>query len=148
MNDNITNILEMDLTSVDDSFPLIKDKTLVDLEVVSMTVRPTKDNPDRSVLEVVYRTCGPTVGTKGQTVNSGFPIYDRIGITPSEKVDSDSIARRLKVLRKGLTSDASGQFAPLSQYIGKVALAELGVQIDKTGQFSDKNVIRKFVPRA
>lgn len=141
------NILALDLTTVDDSFPLIKNKTIVEATVAKMEIVPNKAQSGH-VLKIGLKTNSAAPSTTGGTVPAGSFIWDQVGITPTEKSTTDDIAKRLKRIRKGITGLEGGSFGDPAQYINCKVVIEIGIQTDKNGKFPDKNVVSKYIPIA
>lgn len=140
ITDDPADILSVDLSGVDTSFPLLP-AGLYDLVVDGVKVEPNKAGNGRNVV-IALKTTTDTTSVKGEALNKGFPITTYISLTPAEKYNEASIKRGLALFQQAC--GIKGQFQPVSQYKDKIVRCKVTIRPAK-GEFEESNSI-KFVP--
>lgn len=139
MSDN--DILGTDLTSVESSFPILP------AGAYEVTIREMKTEPNKagtgSNLKMKYSLNNPAVSREGKSVNAGYPVFDLISITKTEKYDP---MPRLAQFKEAATGNKIGGFAPIEQYIGCTMTVQLGVE--ESEQYGSKNTVKRYVKKS
>lgn len=141
------NLLTTDLTSVDVSRPVLEKGGPLRFTVADMQVVKNKAG-DKDMIVTTFKSVFPWKSTKGEVVNPGFTVTERLVITATEKKTEESILKDVARLRLSITGNQSGSFMPLDQYIGKSVDALVDVETDETGQYGEQNRLRKMQPAA
>ena len=82
-------------------FPLLMPDRICEFKISKSTVAKTKDDENRDALTLVCKTEHDYTGADGKPLRSGFTVYKRIGITPSEEKE-DKRARTWKNIGEDL----------------------------------------------
>lgn len=141
-----TDILNVDLTSVDTSYPLLA-AGVYPFTVAKCEYGKTKDGTG-NLVKIQLKLNVAAKDIKGAPVNVGFTINDQISVTPSEKYTTDMITRALKKFREGVVGKAPGPFAPIDQYVGQTVVANISIEEDKNGKYEPRNRVKAYVPKA
>tara|TARA_R110000787_G_scaffold8323_5_gene27794 strand:- start:401 stop:844 length:444 start_codon:yes stop_codon:yes gene_type:complete len=144
MSDELNALLNEDLGDIDTSRPILKE-TIATMRVKEMQVKSNKAETGNN-LEITLVTMETLPNRKGDDVNANFPVFDIISLTPTEKYDADAIKRRLKEVRVAVHGPGEGAFGTPAEYIGLELEVKIGIQEDKTGKYSDRNVIKRYLP--
>lgn len=73
-------------------FPLLQGDRVMRFEIRKPSMAAGKKNAAQNVLTVPCYTTTDAVGIDGKSINKGWPVYMRIGVTPTEKRDAKKIA--------------------------------------------------------
>ena len=76
-------------------------------------------------------------------VNPGYPLFDLISLTPTEKYDP---RQRLASFMECFLGVKNVPFNPISQYIGLKGMVR--VKVEKDDQYGDKNRIAGYVKKS
>jgi len=142
MIENLNEIFGADLTDVDLTRPLLKPNTVVEMEVFDIKVQENKDQTGNN-LAIFLRTKYQEPDNKGGAFAAGYkPNGTRpteyISLTETDKRDATAIKADLKRFRLAMGLSA-GAFGSPEDYIGKTVKCRVTVEVDKTGQYPDKN---------
>jgi hypothetical protein len=122
--------LDIDLTGVDISRPLLPRQNIRCL-IGDLRIERSEPSKPRSLI-IPLTLDEPAKDTKGDTVNPGFVVTDRILIDPTGGLTQVMINERLarfQVAALGL--DKPGPFGDLSQYAGRKVTVTFDVRPDK-----------------
>lgn len=143
---DITNLLNADLTSVSTDYPVLPED-VYNVSITKMEAVKTKDG-SKDLLEIVVSLDQPAKDREGKPVSAGHQVTDRFSLTPTDKYPVEKIQGRLKQIMESVQGKgASGAFGNPSDYNGQKVVVKLGVEIDATGQYPDKNRISRFIPK-
>lgn len=93
------DILTEDLSGVDTSMPLIRDE-LYEVKLASLKVGKTKAG--KGSLNLRFDTLNETKDIEGKHVNSGYPLFHQVTLTPSEKYTKDQIKKAVAQIAQAL----------------------------------------------
>jgi hypothetical protein len=139
--------LSQDAAAVDTSFPLLP-TGIYDMEITDCGVGASKSKPENQVMTIKMATTQDVTDTKGEHLNKGFPIYYRIGITPTPDYDAKAIAKKLATVLKqcgvaqGITP--RGFINDAKMVVGKVVRVKIAIQKETT-DFPESNSVKSFV---
>lgn len=110
MTQNI-NPLDIDLSTVDTSRPLLQGPQYLDLKVEKAELVPGSKNPAARMLSLELSTTGPAPSVTGDTLGAGIRVFHRANIVPVGKLTFDQITKELGgiVQAAGLTGVKLGQ---------------------------------------
>lgn len=141
--------LDMDLSTIDLSLPLIADG-IYDVRVEKAEMKQTSAGHPMIALELV--TTAPATSIKGEPLNAGVRIFDNINTVATGKATMEMVQRNVAGLVQaakltGATMPTIPQWAP--QLVGRILRVKVGYQpegISKTGKpFKAKNVIAAYL---
>lgn len=139
------DILSQDLSDVSTEMPLLKE-ALCNLTIAAVEVKPSKDGLKQN-LNLTLKTTTDMEAVNGETVNAGFPLYDTVCLTPSEKYSVDMIKRKLASIAKaaGLAT-----IRPFENLVGKVVAVKIRIQKERedaiTGDvYPARNAIKLYI---
>jgi hypothetical protein len=139
--------LSQSVDGIDTSFPLLP-AGLYDFEIVDASVAAAKSNPNGQTMTIKLALTENATDTKGEMLNKGFPIYMRIGLTPTEKYAAKDIAKKLAdVLKKCgyATGVTPRQFISTPRMIvGKIVRAKVAIR-KETDEFPESNEVKSLV---
>jgi hypothetical protein len=138
------SFLDEDLSGVDTSLPLVKEK-IYPLLVAKIEKVATKDNTGE-LIKIQLKLEEDAVDTNGNHINKGFPIFHSIPITPSENYSKDDIKRKVAEFVQA----AGGQrIFPLSTYENAKLFAKVTIQKERTDKngtlWPARNAIGRFL---
>jgi len=135
------DILGTDLSSVESSFPILPGG-MYEVTIAEMKTEANKAGTG-SNLKMKYTLVNPATARDGKTVNAGFPLFDLISITKTEKYDP---TQRLAQFKEAATGNKSGSFAPIEQYIGMTMAIQLSVE--ESAEFGTSNRVKRYIKKA
>lgn len=118
--------LNMDLSEYDEGFDLIPPKTEEEFEIISGEV---KQGQKGRYINWVVVACGKYAGKR---------IWDNMSLTHEVGL------RRLKAMATACGHKNPNYIADTDELVGKRFIGVVGIEIDKNGQFEDKNKITAF----
>lgn len=130
---------------VDTRFPRLQPD-----RVYRLTISATKEVSDKGNDMIVCKlqTTKDEVDTDGRTLHTGFPVFHRIMVTPTDKRTVKDIARDCALLLKaiGKSNITPKQLIddPTTILNGQLVDAKIGIQKAKDG-FPEANVVSSFV---
>lgn len=150
-----TNVppLDVDLSSVDTSFPLLVDG-IYDLRCDKAEIKDTADHKGR-LAELQLVTVAPATGRKGEALEPGATrIFERIMLAPTGKATWDMVLRNMgsvvQAVQGGMpmrcTPQTADQWVPMLQ--GRTFRCRVGYEPagTKNGKsFNEKNVVTQWV---
>ena len=142
--------LDIDLNSIDTSFPHIANGAIADFIVEKIEPFTTKSNAP--ALKLTLKTSTPVQSVKGDTLNSGVTVFHNINLAATGKATAQMVAQNI-----GQFAQAVGLTGTLGEFINggymtaqgrtvraKVAFVAEGP--DKTGTMRKaKNEISSFI---
>lgn len=143
-NNNPTDI---DLSSLDPSFPLISGPQKLDLKVEKAELVPGSKNPDAKMLSLELSTTSPTTDINGDTMAPGARVFHRENYVPVGKLKIDQINRAFAAIVQsaGLSGvTLSGIDSWHKQLEGKVLKCNVIVEPAKDG-YRARNSIGEFI---
>jgi len=147
------SFLDEDLSSVDTSMPVIKGGQILEYEVAGVTEETNKDQTGTNLI-IKIKTVNPTVSTKGETINPGFPmrrtvsLVQALGRAGKQDYDADSIKRMLAQFVESVEGRQKGvpsAIKPLERFAGKHGLMKVTV-VPANDQFPNESNSITFVP--
>lgn len=140
------NILNDDLSNVSTSMPLLTEG-LYDLTIKDVKIEKTKDQTGEMLAISLATTAPATAQGTGEPLAPGFPIFDRIMITPTEKLSVESIKRRVAAFTQAV---GVRSVMPLEQFAGKVVRAKIVVDPERTDKttgrtYEARNAVKTYV---
>lgn len=139
-SNTLIDLDNMDLSTVQTGMPLIPEG-LVELEVVKLELKPNKNGTGQN-LNITYHTTQPITSFEGKLLNPGFPVFDLISLTPTDKYDP---RQRLAEFKEAVTGSKVGAFNPLEQYLNcRVAVR---VKIERNDEYGNKNRIARYIKK-
>ena len=149
----ITNasLLDLDLSSVDTSLPLIADREVVDFIVDGVEKKLTSKGDEMVALKL--KSITPTRSVKGEDLQPGVLVFHNINLVPTGKATMDMVVRNLaEVIQAAGLSGVTYQDFKSSRYTelqGKTLRARVAYipeGPDKTGVVRRaKNEVGLFV---
>ena len=142
--------LDIDLNSIDTSFPLIQNGAIVDLTVDKVENVQTKANSP--MLKLTLKTTTPVASVKGDTLNAGVTVFHNINLAPTGKATGQMVAQNIAQFTQAL-----GLGGTLGEFINggymqaqgrsvRAKIAYIPEGADKTGVIRKaKNEISSFV---
>lgn len=124
--ENPLDMLTEDLSDVSTAMPLLKEG-LYDLTLAGAEVKPTKDGTGNN-LSLTWKTTKVAQDTKGEAIQTGFPLYDTIGMTPSDAYSPENIKRRLAAVAQALGVKT---LQPFDALVGKVAKIKVIIEPER-----------------
>jgi hypothetical protein len=128
----MTDLLDIDLATVDTNFPVVAGPVMLDLLVSKSEVMTN----DAQTWKLELTTTGPTQSTKGDTLNAGIKIFHTANLAATGKATPDMVAKRageliqgglpFKNIREILANPALAQ--------GKTLRCRVGVEAEGTGK--------------
>ncbi len=85
------HLLDLDLGSIDTSFPVIK-SGMVDLVIKECTIVRNSNN-DGDLWTIKMATTRVQKGVKGEDIKDGAVVFHRISLTPTDKYDVEGILK-------------------------------------------------------
>ena len=141
MERDILNELDsMDLSTVPTGVPVLS-PGLVEVSVAELTLTPNKKGTGQN-LNIKMVLTQPAVDTQGNTVNPGFPIYDRISLVQTDKYDPRP---RLAEFKECFTGTKAGAFNPLEQYLGLTG--SVRTKVEQSDEYGTKTVVGRYVKK-
>ena len=141
MSDNpIVDLDNLDLSTVETGLPLLPEG-LCEVTVTKIEAKANKAGTGNN-LNITLATTQPMKSVDGKDINVGFPLFDLISLTPTEKYDPRP---RLAEFKEGVTGSKAGAFNPLEQYIGLPVMVRL--KIEKSEEYGNKNRIARYVKK-
>lgn len=134
------SILSTDLSNEDISRPLLPNGNY-EFTVGEIKQVPTKDKQGQ-MLEITLLLKNPARSSKGEDINPGFKLTERIMLTPKGNLTEDSIRKSLKRFRMACVGNEPGSFAPVDQYLQHTILAKVSIEEDKEGKYDPQNRLR------
>jgi hypothetical protein len=142
--------------SIDTSFPLLPEGKALRLNCKSSTISSSKADAARDVLTIIGETTEDTVFKDGKKCRSGYKLYKRYSITPSEPHDGKE-GRTIENVAKDLAFVIKAFYGPKTdvtprQLIKEPAMLEAKPFDAKTtiekgsGGFPDKNSFTFMIP--
>jgi hypothetical protein len=142
MQDSLEFLDNLDLTNVDLSRPLVKDKTPMEVTIKSIEVVNNKAGTGKN-LKLQYTTNETFESTEGKTVNPGCTLHELVSLVTTDKFDPRENLARIKLAALGTQE---GKFIP-SELIGQTMSVIVGIEQDKAGLYAPKNRISKYIPK-
>ena len=90
---NNASLLDLDLSSVDTSLPLIADREVVDFIVDGVEKKPTTNGGEMVALKL--KSITPTRSVKGEDLQPGVLLFHNINLVPTGKATLDMVVRNL-----------------------------------------------------
>lgn len=143
---DLTNLFSTDLSNVETVAPLLMAGTY-DVKVVEAKITDNKAKDGKNI-EFQFVTNYPAVNTKGGKVEAGHKLYHYLSLKDTDKEGRpriDMIQRELKKIMDA--AGRKGSFGQPSSYLGTTMKVTIDIESDSKGQYGDKNVIRKFIPK-
>lgn len=139
---DLNDLDTMDLSNVETGIPLIA-QGLHEVEVLEITPKPNKNNTGTN-LSIKLGLVNHTKKFDGSgEVNPGYPLFDLISLTPTEKYDP---RQRLAAFMECFLGVKNVPFNPISQFIGLKGMVR--VKVEKDDQYGDKNRIAGYVKKS
>ena len=139
-----------DLTNVDTNFPILA-VGMYDFSVVEITSKDTESG-NGSMLNIKLALDENATDIKGNPINVGFPVYDRIffpkaGAMSKEgkPLDAASSIKRLAMFQDDIGKRTAKFDTEL--YIGCKLTAKVKIRHDSTDQYPDTNEIGQYVKK-
>jgi hypothetical protein len=140
----VLGILQNDLTDVSTERPVLPEG-IVELKVTSIKVKEN-EKTGKTSLQITLATIADLEAQNGAIVHPGFPLTTYIGLVPNDKgtYTEEDINRNLAQFKEAALGTKEGAFMPLEQYDGCVLTANIGIEIDESGEYPDRNRIKNF----
>ena len=138
--DIMSDLDNLDLSTVKSGFPILPEG-LVNVTVLEIKTEPNKAGTGQN-LKLKLGLVDPATDVDGKAVNPGFPIFDLISLTPTEKYDPRP---RLADFKEAALGTKAGPFNPIEQYLGVTLTVRL--KIDRNEQYGTKNVVARYVKK-
>lgn len=139
-------LLDDDLSSVDTSRPLLAEG-IYNLRVAELSIKESEGTGNKYI-NARYELDQDAQSVAGEAISPGFSVFDIIVVSETEKMDADSIRKRLALLQEAWLGKKTDRFAPLEQYVGASFQAVIGIETDKGGKYDDKNRVKKYIPKS
>lgn len=136
-------ILSHNLDDVDTSFPVLK-AGKIRVQVTDGRLDYNKAG-DKLMAVFVLATTAIEQNDKGEDIQPGFKLTERIVITPSEKRDADRVDQDLKRIKLALSTEG-GDLGDPATYINEEV--DITVAIEDTEGFGKQNRIKRWHPKA
>lgn len=146
MSDTLTSVpsfLEEDLSKVDTTVPCIRANLTEEVEIVSVEIAKSKTENPIDMLVISVKTVKDLPSTKNETINAGFPLYQRIGLTPLVgRVDKKDRTEQMikKDVAKFVQATGKSTLMPLEQFKGVRVMIKTAVEPAR-GQYAESNSI-------
>lgn len=144
MSDGVSvggSLLDEDMTGVDTSMPVLA-PGLCETRIKEVKAARNSAN-DGDVIKIQLETVKEHQSTKGETIKAGFPIFDTIPITPTEKMSKDQVKKRLAQFMEGVNG-AAGVMNPLAQWAGKTVTVKLKIA-KETPEYPESHKVASYV---
>lgn len=122
--------LDMDLSTVDTSMPLLKDNEIYQFKIDKAEIKPTNDSKGRYIsLDMV--TTMPAKGIKNEDFGPGIHVFDNQNVIPTGKATWDMIKRNVAALIQAIEGGIQGATLGnvdqwVSQLNGRTLRAKIG----------------------
>ena len=139
-------VLDEDVSDVDTSFPLLSEG-LYDMEIQEVTEESNKAKTGTN-LKIVVVTTKDSVSPKGEALNRGMKLTSYIGLTETEKYNTDSIKRNVAGFVQAVGCGIT-KVKPFDQFKGKIVRVKVSIRPagkDKTGVEREAANDLKWVP--
>jgi hypothetical protein len=133
-----------DLTGIDVSRPLLP-KQVLTVRTGDVRIEKSDDGSKRYlVVPLVLEETGKD--TKGNPVNVGFSVTDRLLLTPTGGLTQQMINEKLARFQTAvLATDKPGPFGQLDQYQGKLVRVQFDVRADKQDPDNQFQDVRRYM---
>jgi len=139
---DLNDLDSIDLSNTETGIPLVANG-LYEVEVIDIIGKPNKNNNGHNLnIKLALTNPGQKADGSGE-VNPGFPLFDLISLTPTEKYDP---RQRLAAFMECFLGVKNVPFNPLSQYVGLKGMVRVKVERDQ--QYGDKNRIAGYVKKS
>jgi hypothetical protein len=128
----------VDLTTVETGIPVLPAGDYL-VRLVSMEQQTSKNGKPLLVIKV--ETAEDSEDEKGNTVNAGFPLFDRISLTPTENYNP---ARRLAELQEAFLGEKRPEFDTDDFIDGE---ARIKLKIEESDEFGRQNRVARYLPK-
>src|ERR1019366_4335529 len=142
--------LDMDLNSIDTSFPLIAAGAIADFQVEKIEAVTTKANSP--MLKLTLKSTSPVASVKGDTLNPGVTVFHNINLAPTGKATAQMVAQNIAQFTQamGITGTLgafiNGGYMQAQGRTVRVKVAYIPEGPDKTGVVRKaKNEVSSFV---
>lgn len=147
MDNNNLSAFDTPVNEIDISIPKVKGGLYV-LTIAQADKAPSKSDADRETLTVMLKTTQQAQTTNNETIEAGYPLYWRLGVTPKEPdYPATRIAKSIAQLCQaaGMSSVTPRQILEdPKQLEGKTVQAKVIVQ-KETDDFPESNVVKSFI---
>lgn len=140
--------LAMTAGEVDTSFPLIRNDTLCNMEVLKAEKNLNESKGTESI-KFTLITTKEELDSNNQPLRVGFPVYSYLGITPNEKYPVESIKKNGATILKacGLpTASVRDLINNPAIVVGKVVMVKVKVNAPQ-GSFPASNSVNFVEPK-
>lgn len=124
MDTNLALPLDIDLNSVDTSFPQIANGEIVDFVIDKVELGSTNKEPKVPMLKLNLKSLTPTKAVKGETLEPGIGLFHNLLLGLSGKMTKDQLV-------KGIASvtQAAGWSGNLNDFINGGYMTLQGMQV-------------------
>lgn len=138
----------------DPTFPLLQSGSLHRTRVVAFAISAKQDDAGNSkeTLNITLETTVPTMSTEGKMLHPGHKIFVRFGLSPSEKYPMKDIVEKVNMPIKAVFGREGAKqhsvrslAADPSPIINQLVDVQVGIEVDKSGAFPDKNNVKKWI---
>jgi hypothetical protein len=142
--------LDIDLNSIDTSFPLIANGAIADFVVEKIEAGTTKANAP--MLKLTLKTTSPVASVKGDTLNAGVSVFHNINLSATGKATPQMVAQNIAAFAQavGLTGSLgefiNGGYMAAQGRPVRVKVAYIPEGPDKSGTLRKaKNEVGSFI---
>ncbi len=139
--DPMSMLDSLDLSTVQTGMPLIPEQ-LVELEVIKLEVKDSKNDSAKKNLHISLATTQPMTSVEGKALNPGFPVFDLVSLTMTDKYD---FRTRLAEFREATVGKVPGPFNPVEQYIGCKVMVRM--KIERSEEFGNRNRVGRYIKK-
>lgn len=142
-----TSLLDEDLSSIDTSFPIVKEG-IYDLELMTVEEVSTKDQQG-SMVKIKFALTEDAQGVSGDVVNKGYPIFHQIVVTPKGGLTMEMVKKSLASVLQPMGMKSLRDLLTAGKQ-GKIVRVKLVVQPERkdkeTGKtYPARNEIKTFL---
>lgn len=145
MSDNDLNNIDIDLTGVEISRPLLPRQTLKVRTGDVRVERRDGTGPKRLVIPLILEQ--PGTDSKGEEVGPGFTIIDSMLLEPTGKLTLEDIKRMLGQFQaavKKLDKPDPGAFGNAADYSGREVMATFDIRTDSKDASKQYQSVKRY----
>lgn len=138
------SILDEDTSDVDTSLPLLPGKVEM-LFTVSDLEQSVSEKSGADLINITLKTAEAARDvTDTRDIGKGFPVFDTISITPTEKYAKDAILRRLANFQRACGFKDGTFMSHIHEYKGSIVRVVVGIS-KETDEYPARNKVSRYV---
>lgn len=142
--------LDLDLNSIDTSFPLIANGAIVDLSIDKVEAATTKANSP--MLKLTFKTATPVQSVKGDNMAPGVTVFHNLNLAATGKATPQMVSQNIAQLTQALGMGGTlgefinGGYMTMQGKVVRAKVAYIPEGPDKGGTLRKaKNEISSFI---